>query len=122
MIIGLLAIALVFGVNRAQAQAGTLDTTFGTGGIVTTVIGQNLATLTAIEQSNGDLPVVGNFDIEGNSNPNGSVFVLVRYTSDGAPIGRTTASFFTGGVSVPVAVAAQSNGDIVVAGTASTAY
>jgi hypothetical protein len=35
-IAGLLAVGLAFGANFAQAQAGSLDTTSGTGGIVTT--------------------------------------------------------------------------------------
>lgn len=118
---GLLALGLAFGVSFAQAQAGTLDTTFGSGGIVTTVIGQNLATLTAVEQSNGNLAVVGNFNIQGNNNPNGKVFLLARYSPAGALIGKTTASFFTNGISTPTAVAQQPNGDIVVAGTATTA-
>jgi hypothetical protein len=67
MIAGLLAVGLALGVNFAQAQAGSLDTTFGAGGIVTTVIGQNLATLTAVQQSNGNLAVVGKFNIQGPS-------------------------------------------------------
>ena len=36
MITGLLALGLMFATNLAQSQAGSLDTTFGTGGIVTT--------------------------------------------------------------------------------------
>jgi uncharacterized delta-60 repeat protein len=120
-IAGLLAVGLAFGANFAQAQAGTLDATFAAGGIVTTVVGQNLATLTAVEQSNGNLAVVGKFNIQGNINPNGSVFLLARYTSSGRLIGKTTASFFTNGISTPTAVAQQSNGDIVVAGTATAA-
>lgn len=119
-IAGVLAIGLALGAKFAQAQAGTLDTTFGAGGIVTTVIGQNLATLTAVEQSNGNLAVVGKFNIQGNINPNGSVFFLARYTPNGALIGTTTASFFTNGISIPTAIAQQPNGDIVVAGTAAT--
>jgi uncharacterized delta-60 repeat protein len=117
-ITGLLAIGLMFGGSFAQAQAGSLDTTFGTGGIVTTTVGQNLAPLTAVEQSNGDLAVVIGFNNEGDSNPNGEVIGLVRYTLDGTLIGGTIASFFANGISSPSAVAVQSNGDIVVAGTA----
>ena len=49
------------GVGIAQT-AGSLDTTFGTGGIVTDSLdGHNLMPLTAIEQSNGDIVVVGGF-------------------------------------------------------------
>ena len=73
--------------------------------------------MTAIEQSNGDLAVVTG--INTTAFPGLEVFGLVRYTSDGTLIGATTASFFTGGVSSPIAVAVQSNGDIVVVGTAS---
>jgi uncharacterized delta-60 repeat protein len=121
MTAGLLAVGLAFGVNFAQAQAGSLDTTFGTGGIVTTTIGDNLTTLTAIEQSNGDIAVVTGFNNEGNANPTGEVVALTRYTSDGTLIGTKIASFFANGISSPSAVAVQSNGDIVVAGTAQTA-
>jgi uncharacterized delta-60 repeat protein len=120
-IAGLLAVGLAFGANFAQAQAGTLDTSFGTGGIVTTTIGDNLTTLTAIEQSNGDIAVVTGFNNEGNANPNGEVVALTRYTSDGTLLSTTIASFFVNGINSPVAVAAQSNGDIVVAGTVSAA-
>jgi uncharacterized delta-60 repeat protein len=73
--------------------------------------------LTAIEQSNGDLVVVTG--INPTAIPNLEVFALVRYTSDGTLIGATHASFFTDGISSPIAVAVQSNGDIVVVGTAS---
>jgi uncharacterized delta-60 repeat protein len=118
-----------FAGGRGVAQtAGSLDTTFGTGGIVTTnptLIGGNpnapggaiTGTLTAIEQSNGDIAVVTG--INTSAFPNLEVFGLVRYTSGGTLIGATSASFFNEGISSPIAVAAQSNGDIVVAGTAS---
>jgi hypothetical protein len=107
---------------------GSLDTTFGTGGIVTTnptLIGGNpnapdggvVGTLTAIEQSNGDIAVVTG--INTTAFPGLEVFGLVRYTSDGTLIGATTASFFTDGVSSPIAVAVQSNCDVVVVVNAS---
>jgi uncharacterized delta-60 repeat protein len=118
MITGLLAIGLVFGVNRAQAQAGSLDTTFGKGGIVTANLGVTAGSLIPIEQSNGDIAVVTAINRSGF--PNLEVFGLLRYTSSGTLLGTTTASFFTNGISRPVAVAVQSNGDIVVAGTASS--
>jgi len=124
-IAGLLAIGLMFGVNLVQAQtigghhAGTLDSTFGTSGTVTTNFGGvNVSPLTAIEQSNGNIAVVTGL---GNGVPNEENFALVRYTSNGTLIGTTTAAFFNNGINSPVAVAAQSNGNIVVAGTASTA-
>lgn len=54
----LLGTGLVFAVNVAQAQAGSLDTTFGRGGMVTAESGISASALTAIEQSNGDIAVV----------------------------------------------------------------
>jgi hypothetical protein len=72
-IAGLLALGLAFGASFAQAQAGTLDTTFGTGGIVTANFGVTAMTLTAFEQSNGNIAVVaglnktGSPDVEGLS-------------------------------------------------------
>ena len=61
-IAGLLALGLAFSANFAQAQAGTLDTTFGTGGIVTANLGVTATTLTAFEQSNGNIAVVTGFN------------------------------------------------------------
>ena len=116
-ITGLLALGLTFGVNFAQAQAGSLDPTFGTGGTVTTNFGGvSLSPLTAIEQSNGNIAVVTGI---GNGVPNEEDFALVRYTSNGTLIGTTRAAFFNNGINSPIAVAVQSNGNIVVAGTAS---
>src|SRR5580704_6823269 len=115
-ITGLLAISLMFGVSFAQAQAGSLDTTFGTGGIVTTSLG-NVSPLTAVEQSNGNLVAVTGI----STGVNEEVFALVGFTPKGTQIGITTASFFSGGISSPSAVAVQSNGDIVVVGTAQAA-
>src|ERR1700733_14959598 len=112
-IAGLLAIGMAFGVRSAQAQAGSLDTTFGTGGIVTSFIGNN-SPLNAVEQSNGDIAAVTGL----TDGVNMESFALVRYTSRGTQIGITTASFFSGGISSPSAVAVQPNGDIVVVGTA----
>jgi hypothetical protein len=58
MVAGLLAIGLGLGVNFAQAQAGTLDATFGTGGTVTTSFADGAAGVGAFEQSNGDIVAV----------------------------------------------------------------
>ena len=122
-ITGLLAMGLMFGVNIAQAQsvgghgAGTLDPAFGTDGTVTTNFGGvSVTPLTAIEQSNGNIAVVTGL---GNGFPNEENFALVRYTSNGTLIGTTTAAFFNNGINSPIAAAVQSNGNIVVAGTAS---
>jgi uncharacterized delta-60 repeat protein len=117
------AVAVLLGVASGLALAqspGSLDPTFGAGGIVTTTVGENLATLTAIEQSNGDIAVVTGFNNVGvHVNPNEEVVGLVRYTPDGTLIGTTMAAWFANGINSPSAVAVQSNGDIVVVGTAS---
>jgi uncharacterized delta-60 repeat protein len=116
-ITGLLALGLTFGVNFAQAQAGSLDPTFGTGGTVTTNFGGvSVSPLTAIEQSNGNIAVVTGL---GNGVAGDEDFALVRYTSNGTLIGTTRAAFFNDGINSPIAIAVQSNGNIVVAGTAS---
>ena len=121
MITGLLAIGLMIRVNFAQAQsigakAGTLDPSFGTGGIVTTNFGGvSVSPLSAIEQSNGNIAVVTGL---GNGVPNEEDFALVLYTSNGTLIGTTRAAFFTDGINSPSALAVESNGDIVVVGTA----
>ena len=118
------ALAVLAGVAPGFAialTAGSLDTTFGTQGIVTTspaALGGSATALAAVEESNGDLALVAGISIPSA----GSVFGLVRYTPIGTLIGTTTASFVTNGLNVPSAVAAQSNGDIVVVGTASTGF
>src|SRR5580704_14960235 len=114
-IAGLLALGLAFGVNFAQAQAGTLDPTFGKGGTVTANLGITATTLTAFEQSNGNIAVVTG--LNKTSLPGVEGFALLRYTSSGKLLSKTTATFFANGDSMPVAAAMQSNGEIVVAGT-----
>jgi uncharacterized delta-60 repeat protein len=117
-IAGLLALGLAFGSNSAYAQAGALDPTFGNGGTVTANLGVTASTLTAFEQSNGNIAVVTGLNKSGF--PGVETFALIRYTSSGTRLSTTTASFFTNGNSTPIAAAVQSNGDIVVAGTASS--
>jgi uncharacterized delta-60 repeat protein len=111
---GLLALALVFGVTPAQGAAGSLDTTFGKGGIVETNFASdvNVSPLAAALQTNGDILVLAQFG-------NGAAAV-VRYT----PTGAVDTTFGTKGVAElptpfdgPTAsMALQSNGKIVVAG------
>ena len=122
-IAAVLACGLMFGTEVAKAQtvgghhAGTLDPTFGTGGTVTTSFGGvSVTPLTAIEQSNGNIAVVTGL---GNGVPGDEDFALVLYTSNGTLIGTTRAAFFDNGINSPIAAAVQSNGNIVVAGTAS---
>jgi uncharacterized delta-60 repeat protein len=114
-IAGLLVLGLAFSASFAQAQAGTLDTTFGTNGTVTATLGVTATTLTAFEQSNGNIAVIAG--LNKTTSPGIEAFALLRYTSSGTLLSTTTASFFANGDSIPVAAAMQSNGDIVVAGT-----
>ena len=93
---------------------GSLDPSFGTGGIVTTSIGRNDDAKSVVIQSDGKIVVAGTSD---------SDFVVVRYTSSGV----LDSGFGTGGkVTTDIgsstndsanSVAIQSDGAIVVAGT-----
>ncbi|MFQ5399840.1 MAG: tandem-95 repeat protein, partial [Anaerolineae bacterium] len=105
---------------------GTLDTTFDADGIVTTTINglADVAYDVAI-QSDGKIIAVGS---AGLSNVPTGDFALVRYNNDGsldttfgpAATGIVTTSFSTG-FDVARAVAIQSDGKIVVAGTSGNA-
>ncbi|HEV3006057.1 MAG TPA: delta-60 repeat domain-containing protein [Pirellulales bacterium] len=70
---------------------GTLDATFGSGGLVTSDIfgGTNQVANAAVLDANGNIDVSGSY-----SNSGGSVFLVARYTSGGA----LDSSFGTGGV------------------------
>jgi uncharacterized delta-60 repeat protein len=119
-IAGLLTLGLAFGVNFAQAQAGTLDPTFGNGGIVTTSFGNGSAGVGSFEQSNGDIVAVAQVDFVDNE---GTGIGLVRYTSTGAldttfGTDGITNTTFPGFTFDPFGFAVQRNGDILVAGEA----
>ena len=120
MIAGLLAVGMVFGANFAQAQAGTLDPTFGNGGTVTTNFANGSAGVGAFEQSNGDIVAVAQVDfVQGE----GTGIGLVRYTSTGAldttfGTNGITNTSFAGFIFIPFGFAVQKNGDILVAGEA----
>ena len=119
-IAGLLAVGLVCGVNFAQAQAGTLDPTFGKGGTVTTIFtGDTMAPIGALLQANGDTVVLSQFDIVSDD---GTQIGLTRYTS----AGKLDKTFGTKGSTItnfssftfqPFAFALEPNGKILVAGT-----
>jgi uncharacterized delta-60 repeat protein len=119
---GLLAIGLMFGANLAQAQAGSLDTTFGTGGIVTTSFADGVAGVGGFEQSNGDVVAVAQVNFVNNV---GTGIGLVRYTS----AGELDTTFGTNGITVttfagiafdPFGFAVQKNGDVLIGGVATT--
>jgi uncharacterized delta-60 repeat protein len=122
VITGLLAIGLMFGTNFAQAQAGSLDTTFGTGGTVTTSFADGVAGVGAFEQSNGDIVAVAQVNFVSNV---GTGIGLVRYTS----AGELDTTFGTNGITVttfagtafdPFGFTVQKNGDILIGGVATT--
>jgi uncharacterized delta-60 repeat protein len=111
------------GLGIAQT-AGSLDPTFGTGGIVMQnglFESQNVMPLTAIEQPGGDIVVILGI----NNIIATEAFGLVRFTSEG----RLDTTFGTKGVTMvtftdfinePNSVAVQPDGDIVVVGFSET--
>jgi uncharacterized delta-60 repeat protein len=111
------------GLGIAQT-AGSLDPTFGTGGIVMQnglFESQNVMPLTAIEQPGGDIVVILGI----NNIIATEAFGLVRFTSEG----RLDTTFGTKGVTMvtftdfinePSSVAVQPDGDIVVVGFSET--
>jgi uncharacterized delta-60 repeat protein len=100
----------------------TSGDSFGTGGKVTTNFfgGFDGANAVAI-QSNGKIVAAGGARQSDGSNPD---FALARYTSDGTPDttfsgdGKRTVGFFNGSRDEGKAIAIQTNGKIVVAGSA----
>jgi uncharacterized delta-60 repeat protein len=117
-IAGLLVIGTAFCANYAQAQAGSLDTTFGTGGTVTTSFANGVAGVGAFEQSNGGIVTVAQVNFV---NKVGTGIGLVRYTSAGeldTTFGTNgiTLTTFTGIAFDPIGFAVQTNGDFLVGG------
>jgi uncharacterized delta-60 repeat protein len=78
-----------FAVARFNAE-GSLDATFGSGGIAYTAIGTAAEAVAVALQSNGDIVAAGDSEQTGNSYG----FTLARYTSSGA----IDSSFGSGGV------------------------
>ena len=124
-IAGLLAVGLAFGVNFAQAQAGTLDRDFGTDGIVTTIFtgagSPVMMPIGAVQQASGDIVVLSQFDFVGDV---GTQIGLTRYTS----AGKLDTTFGTKGSTItnfssftfdPFAFALEPNGNLLVAGSVS---
>jgi len=118
-LLGALAVTgLMFGSNPAHGQAaGTLNKAFGKSGTVTTSLCTNctVSPVTAIQEANGDFAVVTGVMSYSTFTED---FALVRYTSAGKLLGITQTAFFPAGFNIPVALAVQPNGDILVAGSA----
>jgi uncharacterized delta-60 repeat protein len=119
-IAGLLVTGLAFNNQFARAQAaGSLDTTFGTGGTVTTTFsGQTLTPIGAVQQPNGDIVVISQVDFQSDA---GTGVGVTRYT----PAGKLDTTFGTKGSTLTTFpniifqalwFAVQSNGAIVVGG------
>ena len=113
-----------FGLARYNDD-GSLDTTFGTGGRVTTAFGgfEDTASAVAI-QPDGKIVVAGTTDSNGNLNYQ---FAVARYNADGTldtsfgAGGKVTTAFF-GTYNSAHAVVVQPDGRIVVAGFAGNSF
>ena len=119
-IAGLLVTGLAFNTQFARAQAaGNLDTTFGTGGTVTTTFsGQTVTPIGAVQQSNGDIVVISQFDFQSDA---GTGVGVTRYTLAGkldTTFGTKGSTFttFPNIIFQALWFAVQSNGAIVVGG------
>ncbi len=109
---------------------GTLDTTFGTGGKVTTNFG-DADTLTGVfELSGGKLLVIGQTTQSTSGTGTGSTtgdFALARYNTNGTldttfgTGGKVTTNFGTSAADYPSCVAVQSDGKILVGGDTTAA-
>ncbi|HLJ07018.1 MAG TPA: hypothetical protein VKX24_00655, partial [Acidimicrobiia bacterium] len=111
------------GVASAAPSGGSLDPSFGNGGIVTTPEGQSPSAAFAdgvTSVSGGETVAVG---VATGTNGTG-VFTLARYRSDGSldPSfgngGIVTTDFGLGGDDLAAAVATEPNGNLVVVGQA----
>src|SRR5687767_5109030 len=97
-----------------QAASGDLDTSFGTGGLVTKDLGGHEQAVSIAIQQDGKIVIAG-------SGVNAPDFAVLRYNPDGSP----DASFGTGGVVLinfsgfdrAFKMAIQSDGKIVVVGS-----
>jgi len=121
---GLLALQLAVAVP-AQATAGTLDPSFGTGGKVTTdFAGESEEALAVAVQDNGRIVAAGRVD-EGNGSALGD-FALTRYRHDGTLDtgfgvgGKVKLDFSGGGDDVAGALVVQADGRLVAGGHASS--
>jgi uncharacterized delta-60 repeat protein len=115
----LAALAFVVSVSGAQAAAGDLDATFGTGGKVTTDLASSDAALGVAVQSDGKIVAAGNTCA--CSTGGSGAFAVVRYNADGTLDtsfggGGKVSSDFTAGTDAASAVILQTDGKVVAAG------
>ncbi len=125
-VVAILAAGLTLGLSQARAASGpgSLDPTFGTGGVATlTIPNTGTAPTAAIEQSNGDIVVAG---INVSESTFTSTVIIARFTSAGV-LDNTfgTKGFTTTGIpndDVSTAgIGVLPNGDFVVVGSAGPA-
>lgn len=107
-------------------SAGILDSTFGTGGVTTTQIGNSSDGYAVALQSNGQIVVGGFSNVSGVSN-----FAVARYNSSNGSLDTTfnsggtlpgTVTTAIGSQANAYALAIQSSGAIVAAGTSNNAF
>ena len=114
--------SFIIGPQFAQAAAGDLDPTFGSGGMVTTDINRSTDIANAVAiQADGKLIVVG--QTYKNNDYSNEDFVVTRYNTDGTldntfGSGGRVRTDFPGLAAVPSSVIIQPDGKIVVAGGA----
>src|SRR5438552_6916960 len=114
--------SFIIGPQFAQAAAGDLDPTFGSGGMVTNDINRSTDIANAVAiQADGRLIVVG--QTYKNNDYSDEDFVVARYNTDGTldtTFGRSgrVRTDFPGLAAVPSSVVIQPDGKIVVAGGA----
>ncbi len=108
-------------VSQAQTTAGSLDSTFGTGGIVRTDFSGNVDQANAVAiQPNGQIVAAG---ASFSNSKTVEDFIVARYNADGsldkrfAKNGKITTDFFRNVDSIN-AIAIQPDGKIIVAGFA----
>jgi uncharacterized delta-60 repeat protein len=125
------AMALLSENPTALARPGELDPSFGSGGKVTTQVGDSVAPSGLALQADGRLVAVGatttrvDEGLSGVDRPSHSPadFALIRYNPDGSldstfGDGGIVSTDFLGGDDLPNAVAVQEDGKILVAGSA----
>ncbi len=102
-------------------SAGVIDSTFGTGGVVTAIVGAGTSITSSALDSSGNILIAGNY-----KSTLGEQIILARYTSAGAldttfnsPNGYVTS--LIGNRSVANSIAIDSSGNILVAGFANVA-
>jgi len=118
-----LSLALLCASTFVYAAAGSLDSTFGTGGKVDTGFGNNARPADAVLQLDGKLVVAGTFD---NFQVATQVFGVVRYLTNGkldTSYGKRgfASTNFTNFINSVSSMALQPDGRIVVAGNAMSA-